>query len=167
MYSMNLGSDMNDLRETAYQILEIAKENLQNDGYLQAGAFLMTDAQMLICPIEPFQNENEKTAAYQKVISAAREHDAHAIITLNDAHMGKKGQATAEWLEGYYWGKLAAEGADECILMTVSGPAIANWTVTVPYTRAAERILFAEPIEETGGELAVMRGWACEPARPA
>jgi hypothetical protein len=97
---------------------------------------------------------------YAKVIEAARDHGATALITCNDAFMDN--QADPEAVETYYPGKLAATNAQECIMLMVSGPAIQTWTAEVPYERSGNKIEFGDTNEEIGGEVGFLEGWACE-----
>ena len=99
-----------------------------------------------------------KTGAYESLVKFAQGQNAMAVITCNDAFWRKN--AGAEEVEGYYPGKLAVEGASECILVTLSGPGIRNWSIEVPYERNGNEIRFGEPREESGGEIGFLEGWA-------
>ncbi|MBI2683312.1 MAG: hypothetical protein HYX26_08890 [Acidobacteriales bacterium] len=145
---------MLDLKHYAYQILELAKENLERDKALLPVAFLIVEEQGFVVPIQ-FASEEEKIAAYTDLVKEARRLEADAIITVNDAHMGK-----VEDPESAYWGKLAAEGAPECIVIAVSGPAIPTWLIRVPYTREGETIMFKDALEEQPVEFGMLPGWA-------
>jgi hypothetical protein len=65
-------------------------------------------------------------------------------------------------VETYYPGKLAAEGARECIMLTVSGPGIRTWCLEVPYERNGSEIRLGEAVEASGGQLGFLEGWASE-----
>ena len=145
---------MLDLKKYAYQILELAKENLERDKVLLPVAFIIVDGQGFVAPVQ-FETEEEKTAAYGDLIKEAQRLEADAIITVNDAHMGK-----IEDPESAYWGKLAAEGAPECIVIGVSGPAIPTWIVRLPYGREGGGIQFKEPIEDSPLEFGLLPSWA-------
>jgi len=148
-----------DLREFALGVLEIAKENLRNDGHLIPTAFAITESH-IHCYSVSFANHDEKPLAYSKLIEAAREQEATALITCNDALIGDK--AGPDVIEAYYPGKLAAENAKECIMLVVSGPTIQTWTAKVPYERSGSKIEFGDTNEEIGGEVGFLDGWACE-----
>lgn len=148
-----------DLKEFALGVLELAKENLQRDGELIPTAFAIT-ASHIHCYSVSFADHEEKPLAYSKLIEAARDQEATALITCNDAFMDNK--ASPEAVEAYYPGKLAATNAQECIMLIVSGPAIQTWTAEVPYERSGDRIEFGATNEETGGEAGFLEGWACE-----
>jgi hypothetical protein len=151
-----------DLRQFALGILEIAKENLQQDGELVAAAFIVTNAQIQ-CVSVGFVDHQEKNAAYQELVSAAREAGALALITCNDAYWAN--DANQEYLESYYPGKLAAEGARECIMLTVSGPAVQTWCVDAPYERVGETILFGVSSQSLGEELGFLENWRTQSVR--
>lgn len=150
-----------DLREYVSLLLEQAKQNLKQDGYLVPVAFIVTAEQILLVPVA-FEGPEEKTQAYGKVVEVAREHNALAIVTLNDARYST--DTSQESVEAYYPGKLAAERAPECISITVSGPAITTWALTVPYERTQEGIVFGQAKESSGGKLHLLPGWASDSA---
>jgi hypothetical protein len=97
-----------DLRDFALGVLEIAKENLQRDGELVPTAFAITPNQ-LQCYSISFADHDQKPQAYLELIEAARNIGAVALITCNDALWSN--DAGPEYVEGYYPGKLAVEGA--------------------------------------------------------
>ena len=148
-----------DLRDFALGVLKIAKENLQRDGELISTAFAIT-ASHIHCYLVSFANHEEKPVAYSKLIHAARNQGATALITCNDAFTDNK--AGPDAVEAYYPGKLAATNAQECIMLIVSGPAIQTWTAEVPYRRVGDDIEFGDMQEDLGGEVGFLEGWACE-----
>jgi hypothetical protein len=150
-----------DIRQLISQVLEIGKENLARDGYLTPVAFLVTPRDVLLVEVR-FQGQEEKQAAYQAVVAAARQHNALAVVTLNDAYYARKDQA-----EDYYPGKLAAEGASECICAVVSGPDFAPWSVSVPYERTKEGIRFGKEEESSDVQVGLLPDWATGSTRPS
>ncbi|HKD82559.1 MAG TPA: hypothetical protein VKH81_22910 [Candidatus Angelobacter sp.] len=148
-----------ELREFATGVLEIAKENLQRDQELVSTAFAITAAEIQ-CYSVVFSDHDEKAMVYQQLIETARRNGATALITCNDAFIGE--QATPDFLESYYPGKLKADGAQECIMLAISGPAIQTWVIEVPYERTGDKIEFGRIREEIGGELGFLEGWASE-----
>jgi len=150
-----------DIRQLISQVLEIGKENLARDGYLIPVAFLVTPQDVLLVEVR-FQGQEEKQAAYQAVVAAARQHNALAVVTLNDAYYARKDQA-----EDYYLGKLAAEGASECICAVVSGPDFAPWSVSVPYERTKEGIRFGKEEESSDIQVGLLPDWAAGSTRPS
>src|SRR6266404_1812642 len=148
-----------DLREFALGVLEIAKENLKNDGQLVPTAFAIT-ANHIHCYSVSFANHDEKPIVYSDLIEAAKNQGATALITCNDALWSTK--AGPEDVDGYYPGKLAVDEANECIMLTVSGPAIQTWSAQIPYQRANDGIEFGDVHEQIGGEAGFLEGWASE-----
>jgi len=160
-WSVPLSEDF-DLKDFALGVLKIAKENLQRDGELIPTAFAIT-ASHIRCYSVSFADHEEKPVAYSKLIEAARDHGATALITCNDAFMDNK--AGPEAVEAYYPGKLAATNAQECIMLIVSGPAIQTWTAELPYQKVGDDIEFGDIQEEFGGEVGFLEGWACAPPK--
>jgi len=145
-----------DLRRFALGVLEIAKDNLQKDGELVAAAFIVTSSQIQCVSVD-FADHEEKTVAYEHLVEAACAAKALALVTCNDAYWDNN--ASPEYLEGYYPGKLAAEGAKECLMLTVSGPAVQTWCVDVAYERVGNTIVFGAPAESFGDEIGFLDNW--------
>jgi hypothetical protein len=104
-----------------------------------------------------FADHQEKNVAYQELVKAAREANALALVTCNDAYW--KNDASPEYLEGYYPGKLAADRATECLMLTVTGPSLHTWCVDVPYERLGKTIRFGESSESLGEEVGFLENW--------
>jgi hypothetical protein len=152
-----------DLKEYAFKVLEIARENLTRDGVLEPAAFLVT-ADDLIIVDAGFTNEEEKQAVYGNIVQLAREKNAIALLTLNDARYEPDDAPRRESLRP---GQLEEEGAPECILLSLSGPGIENWVLLQPYERTAEGIRFGDLRETAGGQVNLLPGWATGPGRPS
>lgn len=150
-----------DLREFVSQILEIAKQNLAKDGYLIPIAFLITGDNVLLMQVR-FERPEEKEAAYAEVVAAARQQNALAIVTLNDAYYSRNIKA-----EDYYPGRLAAEGASECISVVVSGPDFAPWGMSVPYDRTKEGIRFGKEEESSDIQVGLLPDWPSGSSKPS
>jgi hypothetical protein len=131
-----------DLKQFASGLLERAKEHLQGDGYVQSAVFLVTSSEVQ-CYSVSFAGSEEKDATYREVVQRAREVDAHAIITLNDAYVGDESSST-----GYEWGQIAKDPKGECLFLTVSEPGLENWTKEIEYRREHDGIVFSPPTEE-------------------
>jgi hypothetical protein len=58
--------------------------------------------------------------------------------------------------------KLEAEGADEAIVLTVSGPAIPSWCLQLPYKHKVDGVEFSELEEAKAQEMGLLPGWASE-----
>src|SRR5438445_4431068 len=148
-----------DLREFALGVLEIAPENLLRDGNLIPTAFAIT-ANHIHCYSVSFANLDEKPIIYSDLIEAGKSAGATALITCNDAL--RSNNAGPDDVEGYYPGKLAVDGAKECIMLTVSGPAIQTWSADIQYQRMDDGIEFGDVVEQIGGEVGFLVGWASE-----
>ena len=157
-WSVPLSEDFN-LKDFALGVLEIAKENLQRDGHLIPTAFAIT-ASHIHCYSVSFASHDEKPGVYADLIATAKNEGATALITCNDALWSNN--AGPEYVEGYYPGKLAVDGAKECIMVTMSGPAIQTWSVDIPYQRIDGGIKFGDAVEQVDGEVGFLEGWALE-----
>jgi hypothetical protein len=147
-----------ELSTITLNIMAIARDNLKTDGFLDPAAFVVRDKHVQLYRVG-FRNEDEKRDVYSKIVAIARQENAHAIITLNDAYVGDGDDDP----ETYYPGKLADEGdAAEAIVLTLSGPAIPTWCLTQRYTRSDSGIEFGELREDHGTEMSLLDGWATE-----
>jgi hypothetical protein len=151
-----------DLKNFALGLLQGAKENLARDGDLASVAFVIAGGQIQ-CYSVTFGDHKEKEIAYRGLVKIARAAQATALVTCNDAYW--KHNADRDYVEGYYPGKLAAEHAKECVMLTVSGPSIETWCIEVPYERADRKIEFGEQVESFGEELGFLEGWRSEKPR--
>ena len=97
------------------------------------------------------QAERERLAQQRAASDLARARS-------NDAYIG----SDEDDPESYYPGKLAAEGAAEAIVLTLSGPAMPTWCLTQRYTRSASGIEFGKVSEDRGTQMSLLEGWATE-----
>lgn len=154
-----------DLKQFAFGVLDIARENLTRDGQLVAIVFIVGPGGIDAKPVDPFESPEEKRTVYGQIVEEARAAHALALVTLNDAYYHAK--PAAEWLDSYQQGQLAAEQSAECINITISGPGIQTWDIRLPYSRTAEGIRFGAVEECVGGKLGLLEGWASEPSQPS
>jgi hypothetical protein len=147
-----------DLKKHALEALEAAKDNLSRDGYLIPVAFIVTNLEIIDFNLD-YVYEEQKASGYAKLVEVARKQGGSAIITVNDARCGDPDDS----LDGYYQGKLQIEGAPECTYITVSGPAITTWSISVPYLRRGNEIVFGNPVEEFDDALNFLPGWPSGP----
>lgn len=144
-----------DLTEFAYDVLENAKDSLRNDGFLEAGAFVLTD-QRLYCFSVGFEGPEQKFSVYARLVEKAKELGATAIVILNDAYWGENYDPAS-----YYQGKLAEEGR-ECVLVAVAPGNEPTWALQAKYRRVADSIVF-EPTEKSEGDrLFLLGSWSKE-----
>jgi len=146
--------DVLDLKKFAKGLIERAKENLQPDGYLQSGVFLVTNSEVH-CYSVCFSGYEQKESAYGEAVQKARELGALAIVTLNDAFIGDKYAP-----ENYEWGQAAADPKGECIFVTLSGPGLENWTIEVEYRREPGGLVFSPPTEEEKSFIGLLGDWS-------
>ena len=142
-----------DVKQFASELLERAKENLQEDGHVQPGVFLITGTEVL-CYSVSFSEYEEKEAAYGEIVRKARELNAQAIVTLNDAFIGDKHDGD------YEWGEIGKNPKGECVFVTVSGPDLENWTKETEYRRGPDGIVFAAPAEERNSFIGILGDWS-------
>lgn len=146
-----------ELSTITLNIMAIARDNLMSDGFLDPAAFVVRHRHVQLYRIG-FRDEEEKRAVYGKIIEIARRENAYAIVTLNDAYIGDGSDDP----ESYYPGKLEAEGAEEAIVLTLSGPAIPTWCLTQRYTRTDKGVEFGKLSEDRGTQMTLLEGWATE-----
>ena len=130
-------------REYALKALHKAREDLRRDKYLIPVAFVVTDADILDFTLD-FGDTDQKASAYAELVEIAKQKGGRAIITINDAKI--KDQA-------------GGKTAQECIYVTVSGPEMQTWSVSQPYTKVGDEIVFGQPSETSNDFLNLLRGW--------
>jgi hypothetical protein len=149
---------MTDLKSLAYEFLHEAQQSLQNNGYLNPTAVVITPDENLIFDIE-FESEEERDEIYAEMMEVAQERNAGAIITVNDVYPdGAPGSPVQ--LHGAGWGALA-DSAGEAILITVSGSGFETWSLICPYFRREDRTIFhpARELRNPGGEVELLGDW--------
>ena len=113
-----------------------------------------------------FNDEESKTAAYEEVVRVAREKIAIAIVTVNSATTSQD-SLIGDDLGGYWWGKIAADGGCDCILITASGPNMQSYQLTVAYEVTPNDVRFDSHARIEVGRVNFLRGWAEENPTPA
>jgi hypothetical protein len=145
-----------DVKDFSRDLVGIAKQNLTADDCLTSTGFIVTDDSLLCFSVD-FTDHAEKEIAYRELVESAKRENARYIVTLNDAYAGKPDDA-----RNYYPGKLADLGSEECICIIATGPQLKSWTIEVPYHRTPDGIVFGEAVEEEGGHVGFLEGWAYE-----
>jgi hypothetical protein len=148
---------MIDLKALSYEFMHEAQQSLQNDGYLNPTAIVITPDENLIFDIE-FETEEERDEIYSEMMEVAYLKSANAIITVNDIYPDNTG--TRARLDGLGWGALA-EAAGEAILVTVSGTGFETWSLLCSYFRREERVIFhpSKEVRNPGGEVELLGDW--------
>ncbi len=149
---------MTDLKAMAYEFLHEAQQSLQNDGYLNPTAVVITPEENLIFDIE-FESEEEREEIYAEMMEVAQARNAGAIITVNDVYPDNAPGAPAQ-LEGAGWGTLA-ESPAEAVMITVSGSGFETWSLICAYFRRENRIIFhpSREMRNPGGEVELLGDW--------
>jgi hypothetical protein len=77
-----------------------------------------------------FTNREERASVYARLVEIAKETDARAIITISDAKIADALPKNNPELSSEV---SALEIPEDCLYLTVSGPGIQTWAVSVPY----------------------------------
>ena len=149
---------MTDLKALAYEFLHEAQQSLQNEGFLNPAAVVITPEENLIFDIE-FETEEERDEIYAEMMEVAQEKNAGAIITVNDVYPDDAPGMAAQ-LQGAGWGALA-ELPTEAIMITVSGGGFETWSLLASYFRRDEQIIFhpTREVRNPGGEVELLGDW--------
>jgi hypothetical protein len=149
---------MTDLKALAYEFLHEAQQSLQNDGYLNPTAVVITPDENLIFDIE-FETEEERDEIYAEMMEVAQQRNASAILTVNDVYSADAPGAPVQ-LQGAGWGKLA-DATTEAIMITVSGSGFETWSLLCSYFRREDRVIFhlAQEMRNPGGEVELLGDW--------
>lgn len=148
---------MIDLKALAHELLHEGQQSLQQDGHLNPTAVVITPHENLIFDLE-FETDEERDEIYAEMMDTARQENAVAIITVNDAFLNDT--AAQVQLAGDGWGKLA-ESSAEAIIVTVSGSGFETWTLISPYLRRGDLVSFqpAKEMPDPGGEVELLGDW--------
>jgi hypothetical protein len=123
---------MDDLKLLATELLEKETKFLlkEKEEYGAAVVVVVTPEERYWKEVE-FDDEDEKIEAYRAIVSMAKEDNATAIITLNSSF--ERPLASNEELHEYQWGDLEKSGAQRAIIVTISGPSVDSWSLSLPY----------------------------------
>ena len=146
-------------------LLELSRKFLLEDGGLDPVAFIITNDEQLLRPLE-LRNETEKLECCKKIVDEARNRVALAIVTVFLARLKDYGQENFSQ-EIYAWGDLQDSDSERCILVTASGPGIKNWAVVLPFNSKGKKIIFQKIIEFADGvDLGLFPGWSDQITNP-
>lgn len=150
-----------DLQQLMLRFLEIEKQAVcdELEDYRAALVVVITPEGRYVEHVE-FADEEEKIAAYSAAVERAKASAATIIITVNAARTTHGSEVPD--LEGYYWGKLAAEGARDCISITASGPGMKSIGLTLGYSIVDRNVQFDHSVEFEDTEIGVLPGWPVE-----
>jgi hypothetical protein len=147
-----------DLKELMLRYLEIEKQAVceELEEYRTALVVVLTPNGRYVDAV-PFFDEEDKIAAYSAVVDRARANLATVILTVNATRTMKAAQS--DDLDGYWWGKLAAESARDCISITASGPGMKSIALDVGYDIVDGRVHFDDLAEYVETEIGMLPGW--------
>jgi hypothetical protein len=148
-----------DLKALMLQFLEMEKEAVceQLHDYCTALVVVITPAGRYVDEVS-FSGEEEKIAAYAAVVAKAKARKATIIITVNAARKGNA-PLTDDDLDGYWWGKLAADGARDCISITASGPGMKSIALDLDYDIVDGEVLFDSVADFGDTEIGMLPDW--------
>ena len=144
-----------NLRNYALKALESAKEDLRRDKHLLPVAFIVTDNDVFDFNLQ-FQDAEQKKSVYAELVDLARQKAARAIITINDATVTSDLEADSL---GTTVKRADRTTKQDCIFLTVSGPSIPTWSLSMPYTSVGNEIVFGEPTETVNDVLNLLSDW--------
>jgi hypothetical protein len=133
-----------DPKEYALKALEVAKQDLRRDKYLLPVAFIITDSEILDFNIN-FGDADQRALVYARLVEIAKQKGGRAIVTLNDA-------TVTDWTS-------AEKAKQDSIYVTASGPDMQTWSVSLPYTKVGDEIIFGQLSETTNDFLNLLRSW--------
>jgi hypothetical protein len=142
-----------NLKNYALKVLEVAKEDLRRDKYLLPVAFIVTDEEVFDFNLQ-FEDAQQKKSVYAELIEVAKEKAARAIITINDATITNdlEGTSSATTRED-------RRTTRNCIFLTISGPSVTTWSLSLPYDSDGNKIVFGNPTETSDDVLNLLPGW--------
>ena len=146
---------MVDVKEFALKALDTAKKDLSEDKYLLPVAFIVTDSEVFDYNLS-FQDSAQKREVYVKLVEIAKQKRARAIITLNDASLKSLVNSPPTSMSEE---KTSSNNVQDCIYVTVSGPSIRTWAISVPYFKNAAEITFGAPKETFDDILNLLPDW--------
>ena len=112
--------DENEIKDTAYHLLEIAKILLKRDGYVSPVGFLFTKEGMKGALLK-FEGREGKNACIEKFKELAKEQGAYAIIMITEAWMAEVENEQIASFAGEY-GVSAVPGRKEQINVSIVAP---------------------------------------------
>ena len=149
-----------DLKALMLECLETEKQAVVQDldEYRCSIVIVITPSGRYVRRAE-FFGEDEKISAYRGIVEEAKLENALAIVTVNAARTRKLAPDEAD---GYWWGKLAAEGARDCISISVSGPNMQSYGLDLAYDIVEGEVRFDPTVEFKKTEVGILPDWPSE-----
>lgn len=148
-----------DLEPVIHRLLEREKEYIRKDreDYGCAMAVVVSpDGVHLDFP--KFEDEDSKRAAYEHLVRFAREKNATAIVTLNNAWT--KAASYPGELDDVQSGELNSSNASPCLLVTISGPGIESRALEMAYELSDTEVRFGNLEQLESVEVNLLPGWS-------
>jgi len=144
-----------NLNDYALRALEKAKEDLRRDKYLLPVAFIVTEDNVFDFNLQ-FEDAEQKRTVYDELVKLAKAKNARAIITVNDATLTNHSEGSSS--------DTAVTRTDNkipqfCIFLTISGPSIKTWSLSLPYVSMGNEVVFGNPTETVNDVLNLLPGW--------
>jgi len=147
-----------DLKTHALNILKMSKQFLSEDGDLDPTAFIITDDDQLLRPID-LRDEASKIESCTKIVDEARRQKALAIITVFLTR-SKDFDHEDFAQDDYSWGDIQNDSPERSILLTLSGPGIKSWATALPFRSTDGKFTFGDGVEyEEGVDLGLLPDW--------
>lgn len=148
-----------DLEPMINRLVEREKEYIREDRqeYGCAMAVIVTPEGIHLDYPE-FEDEDSKHAAYEYLVRFAREKNATAIVTLNNAWTKAAGYPGE--LDDVQAGELNSSNASPCLLVTISGPGIKSQAFELAYEIRDAEVRFGslEPLQSA--EVNLLPQWS-------
>jgi hypothetical protein len=146
-----------DLKELMLRCLETEKQTVMEElnEYCCSIVIVLTPEGRYVRRAA-FLDEDEKVAAYAEIVAEAKRQSALAIVTVNAARTRKLAPGEEA---GYWWGKLEAEGARDCISISASGPGMESYGLDLAYDIVGDHVQFDALPEFEKTEIGMLPDW--------
>jgi hypothetical protein len=128
--------------------------HLRRDTYLFPVAFIVTEDNVFDFNLQ-FEDAEQKRTVYDELVKLAKTRNARAIITINDATLTNHSEGSSS--------DTAVTRADKipqsCIFLTISGPSITTWSLSLPYVSMGNEVVFGNQTETVNDVLNLLPGW--------
>lgn len=146
---------MTDLKALAYELLHESQQVMQAEGQLAPTAIVITPEENLIFDIE-YEDEEDREEIYAQLVDTAIDRNAVAVVTVNDVYLDGDGSLVKLRLPGS-----PPEKPAEAIRIVISGSGFESWSLTCPYFRQGNRLVFqpAEEKKDATAEMELLGDW--------
>ena len=148
-----------DLEPIIHRIVEREKEYIREDREDYGCAMaVVVSPEGLHLDYPDFDDEDSKQAAFEHLVRFAREKNATAIVTLNNAWT--RAASCPGELDEVQAGELNSSNASPCLLITISGPGMKSRALEMAYELSETEVRFGNlhPLESV--EVNLLPGWS-------